>query len=74
MTGPATRPAGVVVRLRELMAALDRRRPQNGQDESAIVRDAAVLRSAAAARMEAIERDDELPPAQGDDTQGPRTG
>ena len=74
MTGPATRPAGVVVRLRELMAALDRRRPQNGLGESAIVRDAAVLRSAATARMEAIERDDEPPPALDDDTQGPRTG
>ena len=62
-----TRRTAVIGRLRELMAALDRRRPQNGQGESAIVRDAAALRSAAAARMEAMERDDAPQAAEDDD-------
>lgn len=46
-----------MARLRELMAALDRRQPRNGRGEDAIARDAAALRTEAAARVSALERD-----------------
>lgn len=70
----ATTPRTAVVgRLRELMAALDRRLPQNGQGEGAIVRDAAALRRAATARMEEMAREDALQDAEDAVPRGSRT-
>jgi hypothetical protein len=45
--------------LRDVIAALDGRRPQHdGEGERAIVRDAASLRRVAVARVEALEREE----------------
>lgn len=45
--------------LRDVIAALDRRRPRHdGKGEHAIVRDAASLRRVAVARVEALEREE----------------
>jgi hypothetical protein len=45
--------------LRDVIAALDRRRPRHdGKGERAIVRDAASLRRVAVARVEALEREE----------------
>lgn len=58
MTGLIQRP--ILARLHELMAALDRRRPQDRHGEAAIARAAAALRTEAAARVEALERDADM--------------
>lgn len=71
--GATTRRAIIMDRLRELMAALDRRQPQHGRGEGAIVRDAAALRTEAATRVAAMEREDPRQVAEDDaDNASPR--
>jgi hypothetical protein len=61
MTVGTHRRSALFEALREVVAALDRRRPQrDGQGERAIVRDAASLRGQALGRVAAMEREDEL--------------
>ena len=57
----------VLSALTDVIAALDRRRPQDDRhSEDAISRDAALLRSAAVSRVEALEREERALGAPGD--------
>jgi len=54
---------GILASIREFIAALDRRLPRAGRTaETAIARDAAVLRRAAVRRIRGMERDPPFPP------------